>query len=190
VPWRWPRRPATGPLWLLQTLHASSWAVTDLAFKPTLLGLKVLSIFGETFQHGLIVLPKVNNCQLSTHVEWSCDLKHLSDTRYYSLIPTGNGSFRIGHLALGGPFQPEVDYRPKRQDGYAIAGDAKSVLCHSSRTTARTRSSVATLRRDYLEIRHLHAESELPSVGGPELFLGYLECIAFWAEHLNDVQCI
>jgi hypothetical protein len=64
------------------------------------------------FQHGLIVLPKINNLsELSMHVEWSCDLKHLSDTRYYPLIPIGNGSFRIRNLALGGPFQPEIDYR-------------------------------------------------------------------------------
>ena len=64
------------------------------------------------FQTDLIVLPKVNNMsELSMHVEWSCNLNHPTDARYYPLIPTGNGSFRMRTLALGGSFQPEIDYR-------------------------------------------------------------------------------
>lgn len=64
------------------------------------------------FQDGLIVIPKINNMsELCMHVEWSCDLKHPTDTRYYPLIPSGKDSFRIRNLALGGPFQPEIDYR-------------------------------------------------------------------------------
>jgi hypothetical protein len=64
------------------------------------------------FQQGLIVLPQINNMSaLSMNVEWSCNLQHPTDTRYYPLIRTGKGSFRVRNLALGGPFQPEIDYR-------------------------------------------------------------------------------
>ena len=36
---------------------------------------------------------------------------HPTDTRYYPLVPAVKDSFRIRNLALGGPFQPEIDYR-------------------------------------------------------------------------------
>jgi hypothetical protein len=64
------------------------------------------------FQQSLIVLPQINNMsELSMNVEWCCNLQHPTDTRYYPLIRTGKDSFRIRNLALGGPFQPEIDYR-------------------------------------------------------------------------------
>jgi hypothetical protein len=49
--------------------------------------------------------------ELSMNVEWSCNLHHLTDTRNYPLIRSQGDSIRIRNLALGGPFQPEIDYR-------------------------------------------------------------------------------
>jgi hypothetical protein len=94
--------------------------VTDFAlFCNTLIRYRPSSLLGNRyywdqsgFQQGLIVLPKINNMsELSMNAEWSCNLHHPTDTRYYPLIRTGKDSFRIRNLALGGPFQPEIDYR-------------------------------------------------------------------------------
>ena len=63
-------------------------------------------------QESLIVLPKIKNMsELSLNVEWSCTLRHPSDSRSYPLIHSRNNPIRIRNLALGGPFQPEIDYR-------------------------------------------------------------------------------
>ncbi len=60
----------------------------------------------------MVQLPVIADMtELAMKVEWSYDLKHPEHTSFYPLIPTGNGSFRIRNLALGGAFQPEIDYR-------------------------------------------------------------------------------
>jgi hypothetical protein len=89
------------------------------------------------FQQGLIVLPKINNMsELSMNVEWSCDLKHPTDTRYYPLIPTGQDSFRVRNLALGGPFQPEIDYR-RELGGWLHYGRRCQICAESFHQTFR-----------------------------------------------------
>lgn len=49
--------------------------------------------------------------ELSLDVDWSCDLKHPYNKSNLALVATGNDLFRLRNLALGGQFQPEIDYR-------------------------------------------------------------------------------
>jgi hypothetical protein len=58
------------------------------------------------------------------HAEWSCNLNHPTNTHYYPLIPTAHGSFRTRNLALGGPFQLEIDYRQELAGWLHYADDS------------------------------------------------------------------
>ena len=60
----------------------------------------------------LITLPNITDMtELSMNVQWNFDINHPRHDSNYPLIPTRSGSFRVRNLALGGPFQPEIDYR-------------------------------------------------------------------------------
>lgn len=53
------------------------------------------------------VVPALTNLsELASHFSFSYDIKHPADRRFYPTMPT-----RVRVMALGGPFQPWLDYR-------------------------------------------------------------------------------
>src|SRR5690349_10060871 len=60
----------------------------------------------------LIRLPRLDGLsELSAEVEWSCDIRHTTNREHYPVIYFESRPPRLRNLAIGGPFQPSVNYR-------------------------------------------------------------------------------
>ena len=70
----------------------------------------------STSTNGFVTFPMITNLShLAVHVEWNIGLKHLSsddnNDQHYPRVPVGCDKYRLRNLALGGPYQSQLDYR-------------------------------------------------------------------------------